>query len=122
MYSALMLRYNRIPGIDGWCCTGLRSLYHTAGTAIIGSDGAGRIGNPAIGRIISASNSTLHTGVGGSNREILSSRKVILRIRCAIKMRLCGECGTDAKDDCKRHDGPFDLFHTKLFLFLVIDM
>lgn len=88
---------------------------------IVCSYRAGSIGYAAILRNIGARYGTLHAAIELRYRKIGSSIVIILREGSTIPMRLCGEGGANAENDGKRKDGRFDFFHTKLFLFCLVD-
>jgi hypothetical protein len=56
-----------------------------------------------------------------AGREVGAARKIILRHSGTIEMGTGGEGAANAKDNSKGQDGPFELFHTKLFLVITIE-
>ena len=114
-----MGRYSRIHGIDERLFLWLGVLYGTAEAVDIAAGNTG-IERNLVDRVIGAGAVVaLCTPIAGIDRHIAAPRPKILIITTTIKMRFSRERCGDAEDNCKRHDRPFDLFHTNVFVFLV---
>jgi hypothetical protein len=112
----------------GWCGGGFRGLARfvlLTDETIAGAKSAGLafIISNAIGGIVSAYSGAVGADVihtFGAGREVYATGEIVLGHGGTIEMRTGGEGAANAKDNSKRQNGPFDFFHTKLFLVITM--